>query len=290
MNLKNFSALIFAFVLLLSLTSCKDISDDNITDETTTQNYENVVNQETETPSQTESTAFETTESQETTASVETTVAETTTKNANDPAMWSKSKIVSFYKQACADSSDVTSSQVMSLADVVINDGEGTINKIFSFVRPIITKILQSNSTDFEGITGGHQNIVDSDIKQAKAYASGENTVVEMTMYEQVDGAKADRYSGTVGHAISVVGDISEVMQMLADAGIGGSVADEDVTLTYTNPTMKVLIGRDGKIINGTWSYTVDINLRNFTVRSTTVERASAVIEYEITVNGGFSY
>ena len=109
-----------------------------------------------------------------------------------------------------------------------------------------------------------------------------------MTMYEQVDGARGDRYSGTVGHAISVVGDISEVFQMLEDAGISGTVADEDVTLTYTKPAMKVLVGKDGKIINGTWTYTVDIDLRNFTVRSKTVEKASAVIEYEITVNGGF--
>ena len=176
----------------------------------------------------------------------------------------------------------------MTLADVVINNGEGAINSMLSFIKPIVTKILQRNSTDFEGITGGHQNILDSDIATAKAYASGENTVIEMTMHEQVDGARGDRYSGTVGHAISVVGDISEVFQMLEDAGISGTVADEDVTLTYSKPTMKVLVGKDGKIINGTWTYTVDIDLRNFTVRSKTVEKASAVIEYEITVNGGF--
>lgn len=289
MKIKRLSALILAFALIFTMTSCKDDKNNDITEETTTQQNNVVYETTTENVSQDETTTVETTVVAETTTAVETTVAETTTMNPDDPSLWSKSKIVSFYKQACAASSDVTSSQVMSLADVVINDGGGAINSVFKVIRPIITKILQSSSTDFDGITGGHQNILDTDIKQARAYSSGDNIVVEMTMYEQVDGAKADRYSGTVGHAISVVGDISEVMQMLADAGIAGSVADEDVTLTYTNPTMKVLIGKDGKIINGTWSYTVDINLKNFTVRSTTVDRASAVIEYVITVNDGFN-
>ncbi|MBR5498408.1 MAG: hypothetical protein IKV76_10565 [Clostridia bacterium] len=283
MKIRKIISLLLVAVITVSFSACKDNADDVIA-ETTTQ-LADVTTTELVSENVSEEITFV---ADETTTVAETTTAESTTVNADDPSGWSKSKIVSFYKKAANNSGSVTSSQVMTLADVVINNGEGTINSVLKFVKPIITKVLQSSSTDFEGITGGHQNILDSDIATAKAYASGENTVIEMTMYEQVDGARGDRYSGTVGHAISVVGDISEVFQMLEDAGISGTVADEDVTLTYTKPAMKVLVGKDGKIINGTWTYTVDIDLRNFTVRSKTVEKASAVIEYEITVNGGF--
>ena len=283
MKIRKIISLLLVAVITVSFSACKDNADDVIA-ETTTQ-LADVTTTELVSENVSEEITFV---ADETTTVAETTTAESTTVNADDPSGWSKSKIVSFYKKAANNSGSVTSSQVMTLADVVINNGEGTINSMLRFIKPIVTKILKNNSTDFEGITGGHQNIVDSDIATAKAYASGENTVIEMTMHEQVDGARGDRYSGTVGHAISVVGDISEVFQMLEDAGISGTVADEDVTLTYTKPAMKVLVGKDGKIINGTWTYTVDIDLRNFTVRSKTVEKASAVIEYEITVNGGF--
>lgn len=288
MNIKKAVALILAISLIFVFSACKidDVSD-VIAETTTFVNNDDVSEIVSETQkSATSSVGTETTTS--TADNTETTVVATTV-NADDPSQWSKSKIVSFYKQAAAKSSTVTSSQVMTLSDVVINNGEGAINSMLKLITPIITKVLQSSSTDFDGITGGHQNILDSDIATAKAYSSGDNIVIEMTMYEQVDGARADRYSGTVGHAISVVGDISEVFQMLADAGLSGTVADEDVTLTYTKPALKVLIDKDGKIVNGTWTYTVDIDLKNFTVRSKTIEKAAAVIDYEITVNGGFS-
>lgn len=286
MNLKKVVAFILAISVIISLSACKKDDASDLVEEMTTY-VDNSDATEYESETQESTTIAETTSS----ATVENneTTAVSTTVSADDPSQWSKSKIVSYYKQACAKSSTVTSSQVMSLADVVINDGEGTINSLLKFIRPIIGKVLESSSTDFEGITGGHQNILDSDIATAKAYASGENIAIEMTMYEQVDGARADRFSGTVGHVISVVGDISEVLQMLEEAGLSGTVADEDVSLTYTKPSLKVLIGKDGSIINGTWGYTVDIGLRNFTVRSKTIEKASAVIEYVITVNGGFS-
>lgn len=287
MKLKKIIALILALEMLFALSACQN-NDENVTDETTTNlnavddgttdSYLNTTSADT-----TETTAASTTVSETTTAAV------STTANTDDPSQWSAKKIVDVYKKAAAKSSTVTSKQIMSLADISINNGDGAINSMFKLIKPIITKVLESSSTEFDGITGGHQNILVSDVYEARAYASGNNTVIEMTMCEQVDGAKADRYSGTVGHAISVVGDVSEVLQMLSDAGLAVEVADNDVTLTYTEPTLKVLIDSNGKIINGTWHYLVDLNLKNFKVGSVTVDQASAVIEYNITVNGGFS-
>lgn len=289
MRSKKILTLILSLVMIFALTACNDDKYEDVVAEDSTNNNSHVSDDYTETEAQSDSVVADATETTtSSTENAETTTVSTTVK-ADDPSRWSKSKIVEVYKNAAAKSSTVTSQQVMSLADISINNGDGAINSMFKLIRPIITKVLESNSTEFDGITGGHQNILVSDVYEAKAYASGENTVIEMTMKEQVDGAKADRYSGTVGHAISVVGDVSEVLQMLSDAGLSVKVADDDVTLTYTEPMFKVLIDSDGKIVNGTWSYLVDLNLANFSVGSVTVDNASAVIEYVITVNGGFS-
>lgn len=290
MNSKKLTALILSVIMVFALTSCNGDKGEEIPTENTVNKITDISDDYTETESSADVGVIN--DAETTTSSsvdTETTTAVTTTVKTDDPSLWSKTKIVEVYKNAAAKSSSVTSKQVMSLADISINNGDGAINSMFKLIKPIITKVLESSSTEFDGITGGHQNILVSDVYDAKAYASGENTVIEMTMIEQVDGAKADRYSGTVGHAISVVGDVSEVLQMLSDAGLSVNVADDDVTLTYTEPMFKVLINKDGKIVNGTWSYLVDLNLANFSVGSVTVDNASAVIKYNITVNGGFS-
>lgn len=220
---------------------------------------------------------------------IESTTVETTTILKDDPSQWSKSKIIEVYKKAAANSSSVKSKQDMSLADISLNDGGGAINSMFKLIKPIITGILASNSTEFDGITGGHPNLVDTDVATAKAYASGDNTVIEMTMVEQTDGAHGDRLSGTVGHAISVVGDVSSVLDMLSDAGLSATVPDDGISMIYTKPILKVLIDSNGNIINGSWSYNVDLQLTNYSVGSMNVDKTSVVIDYLITVNGGFS-
>lgn len=283
MKIKKIIAVTLAMGMIFSLTSCKN-NDGDVDESLAFADNTSA----TTTKIQQTTTDVSTTMTDETTTAKETTTASTTVKT-DDPSEWSKAKIVEYYINACAKSSTVTSKQDMSLADISINNGEGAINSMFKLIKPIITKVLENNSTEFDGITGGHQNILVSDVASAKVYASGNNTVIEMTMYEQVDGAKSDRYSGTVGHAISVVGDISEVLGQLSDSGLPVEIADEDVTLTYTEPTFKVLIDNNGVIKNGTWGYLVDINLKNFKVGSVTVANASAVIKYVITVGGGFS-
>lgn len=288
MKIKKILALILAVSMLFTFAACGNNDNSYTVDETITTTELYVENSSAD---DIETTTETTTESAETTTLqiLETTTAESTTALKDDPAKWSKSKIVDVYKKAAAKSSTVKSKQDMSLADVVFNDGSGAINGMFKLIKPIITGILASNSTEFDGITGGHQNIVDTDIATAKAYASGENTVIEMTMIEQTDGAHGDVHSGTVGHAISVVGDISTVLDMLSDAGLSATVPDEGISMTYTNPTLKVLIDSDGKIVNGTWSYNVDLQLSNYSVGSVTVDKTSVAIDYVITVDGGFS-
>lgn len=287
MKIKRIIASFSAIGMIFAFTACQK-DDKNIIDDETNKN--NISSDVTFADTVSDTTSAETTKANETTTLSSNTETTTAKINENDPSQWSKDKIVQYYIKACANSATtVKSQQLMSLSDISINDGEGVINGMFKMIKPIITKVLENNCTEFDGITGGNQNILVSDIKSAKAYSKGDNTIVEMTMYEQVDGAKSDRFSGTVGHAISVVGDISEVLGQLSDSGLPVDIADENVTLTYTNPTFKATVGKDGVIKDGTWSYLVDINLKNFKVAGVSVDNASAVIEYTITVNGGFS-
>lgn len=216
------------------------------------------------------------------------TVSVSTVPSADDPSVWTKAKIVDVYKKA-AEKSNMTakSKQTITLSDISVNNGE--FKGVFQFVKPIISKLLANNSTEINGITGGYKNLVESDVNKAKAYKVGNNTAIEMVMLEQTDGAHGDALSGTVGHAISVVGDIGVVTDQLKDLGLPIEISDEHTSIYYTNPVVKVLIDSDGKIINGTWSYTVEIKLNNYNVGGTTVDTTSVVLNNVITVNGGFS-
>ena len=151
-------------------------------------------------------------------------------------------------------------------------------------VKPIIAKFIESNSTQFDGITGGFENLVSKDVKSAKAYETNDGTVIEMTMVEQTAGAKEDALSGSVGHAITTVGDISEVTGDLSAMGLPLELSEKDTKIYYTNPVVKVVIGADGKITSGTWSYTVEICMNNMKAFGKTVDKASITMENTITL------
>ena len=201
-------------------------------------------------------------------------VANTTKKSDDNPADWNKEKIASFYKTAAKKThSEVKSSHKIEIKKISVNNGE--FEGLFDFIMPIMSKLLANNSEDKDGITGGYSNLTASDIASAKAYKSGENTVVEMIMKEQVSGPKEDANSGSVGHAITAVGDISVVTDQLADLKLPLEISDKHTKIYYTNPTVKVVINENGKIVNGTWKYTVEIRLDNYKAFGKDVETTS---------------
>ena len=157
------------------------------------------------------------------------------------------------------------------------------------FVKSIISVFLNNNSKETNGITGGYANLNEADVREAKIYKVGSNTAIEMVMHEQTDGANSNSLGGSVGHAISTVGDISVVTAQLNDLGLPLEISEKDTTIHYTKPTVKVLIDPNGKIIKGTWSYTVEIRLNNYKVGGTTVDNTSVIMDNLITVNGGFN-
>ena len=146
----------------------------------------------------------------------------------------------------------------------------------------------------FPGLCGDflHQNLVASDVYAARAYKSGNYTVIEMILNPQTDGANGNMYSGSVGHAISVVGDIDEVIGQFSGLGMDAVIADENVRLDYTNPRLKVLVDGNGMIVNGTWSYVVNISLKQLQIKAmgltVDVAQADAIVDFVVVLNGGF--
>ena len=209
-----------------------------------------------------------------------------------DPSSWSVAEVVETYRHAAGRThNSVTSYQDMKLRDNSLS-APGIPGPLLSFAEGVMAKALANNSMNIKGITGGHQNLVVSDVQNARAYKNGNNIIIEMVMKEQVDKGNGQMYSGTVGHAISVVGDIDSVVGQFSSLGMSAKIADQDCTLHYKNPRLKVTIDSNGKIINGTWSYYVNITLNNMEITglgmTVPVKQATAVVDFVVTLNGGF--
>ncbi len=196
-------------------------------------------------------------------------------------------QIVEFYKKSAELTHSKTKSQhTIELKNISVNNGQ--YEKVFNFITPIMAKLLANNSEDKDGITGGHKNLTVDDVASAKSYKSGNNTVIEMTMKEQISSGNEDALSGSVGHAITAVGDIGVVTKQLKDLGLPLEFSEKDTRIVYTDPTARVVINEKGFIINGTWKYTVSINLNNYKAFGKHVDTTSVVMDNILTVNGGF--
>lgn len=279
MNIKRVSAMILSLlILLLSFSACK--GDENSGTEMPETPADYLFEEITQKPDLTPEaeTAVENKEN----------ISESDVSEiSDDPSQWSVAQIVEAYKNAAAKSeTSVKTDQVINLNDVSINNGqyEGAIN----FVMPIMSKLLANNAKTKDGITGGYENLTEADVASAKAYKSGNYTAIELVMKEQTSGARSDAESGSVGHAVTAVGDIGKVVDQLVDLGLPIEISEKDTKIHYTKPVVKVLVDGNGKIVKGTWSYTVDIGLNNCKVGGKTVETTSVVLDNIITVNGGF--
>ncbi len=205
-----------------------------------------------------------------------------------NPAEWTKAEVVNFYKAAAQKSSPSTKSiQKMTMNNgMTVKLNNAALEFLIGLAEPVIQAALKANSMEIEGITGGFDNLVPSDAQSAKAYRDGKYIVVEMLMVEQVDDAYGDTFSGTVGHAISVVGNIAVVADQFPQFNI--NFKDAYGALTYKNPRVKVRINEKGIIEKGTWSYVVDVDVKNLQIEKVVVEHGATQIDYLITVGGGF--
>lgn len=290
MHGKRLLSLFLTIIIALSLSACQSNQESNVPQENTTKQVAEKVTEEyvvdVTSVVETEPVSDKVSDNETTVLQEDKTERESvasTTKASADPADWSKEKIVSVYKNAAKKShSSTVSDQKIQLKDISVNNGQ--FEGFFDFIMPIMSKLLEKNSKKFNGITGGYENLTSSDIASAKAYKSGENIAVEMVMNKQVSGASDDALEGSVGHAISAVGDIGAVVKQLKDLGLPLELSDKDTKIYYTNPVLKVLINKDGEIVSGTWKYTVEIRMNNYKAFGQEVETTSVIMDNTITV------
>ncbi|MBR4857729.1 MAG: hypothetical protein IKU08_00950 [Clostridia bacterium] len=276
MNFKKIIALFLTLAVLFSFSACKNgenaeepVATTAAAEEVTTEAEE--ITQAAAKPSDNETQAS----------------SEETTAVTDDPSLWNTEQIVEFYKNAAAKTTaNAKSYREITLKDVSINNGE--YESAINFIMPIMSKLISNNSEEVDGITGGYENLVAADVASAKAYKSGSNTVVEMVMKKQVSGPREDANSGSVGHAITAVGDIGQVVTQLTDLGLPLELSDDDTKIYYTNPKVKAVVDGNGRIISGTWSYTVEISMNNYKAFGKDVKSTSVIMDNTLTVGGGF--
>lgn len=283
--LKKIICILLCAVMIFSFAACKDNTDtDTPADENTTLSDvsdETVDNTSADTQTTTTASPSDIDGSQTTSTSA------TDTSVSDSPAEWTKAMIIEVYKKAATKSNPTAKSeQVITLTKISVNNGEH--QGVMDFITPIMSKLLSNNSKETDGITGGYANLVESDVASAKAYKNGSALVIEMQMHKQTSGPNEDAKSGSVGHAITAVGDISVVTKQLKDLGVPLELNDNQTRIHYTNPTLKVVIDPNGNIVNGTWQYTVEIRMDNYKAFGKQVDTTSVIMKNVITVNGGF--
>lgn len=288
MKFKVLLSLFLTFALTFLLVSCDDKKEVDVTSNNTSTKSEEFVSDDYQSEAYveldtTETVLVSTAHNEENSVTIQT----ATSADIADPSAWSIEQIIEAYKDSAKKSdSKAKSEQSISLKSISVNNGE--YEGLFEFITPIMSKLLANNSTEKDGITGGYKNLSVSDVASAKAYKVGNNIAIEMVMKDQISGAQEDALSGSVGHAITAVGDISVVTQQLTDLGLPLEISEKDTKIYYTKPVVKVLIDKNGEIINGTWSYTVEISLNNYKAFGKTVNTTSVIMDNTITVNGGF--
>ena len=290
MYLKKITTLALSSLMIMSFSACKSDETARLIKETESVSEYNEIYSEFESDIASEevTTDFFSDESATVTSSEMTEASsETTSAVIKDYSGYSTADIVEAYKNAAIKShSSVTSQHSVEITNIIINGEE--LGSGFDFIKKIVNSFISNNTEDSQGITGGYKNLTEADVSSAKIYKDGKNTVIEMTMKNQTDGAKSDIHSGSVGHAIDVVGDISVVTDELSEMGLPIEISADSTTINYTKPVVKVVIDENGKIIKGTWSYTVEIRLKDYKAFGTNVESSSIVMNNTITVNGGF--
>ena len=300
--MRRFTAFFTAFVLIFAFSSCTTVSV-----EETTYNSEEaeIITQapvQDTTVSYEETTAVQATLAPETTtagAATEATTAESTTvppvteaqttaPAKEDVTQWDTARVIEFYKNAAsATGSSVKSSQTVGLSDISVNNGQ--LDGVFSFVTPILSSFLSSSATVTDGITGDFGKLTAADAVSAAAYEASGGTAVEITLNEQTDTGSSDNRDGSVAHGIYIVGDLLSVMGQLKSKGLPIDIDTEKAVIKYTDPVIRVLVSDDGKIVNGTWSCTVEISLSDYKFAGSPVDSTVVVLNNKITVNGGFT-
>ena len=188
-----------------------------------------------------------------------------------DPSKWSTAQIVEYYKKAAAATKG-QSAQSMTIQEVPA---------ILSPLKGAISSALAKNSTPFDGITGGYQNLTATDLTSASAKASGNYIIINMTAKEQIDGAYGKAKEGTTGHLVTVLDGVASVVDAL---GVSAEYPDGSVKLDYKNGFAKniKINTKTGQIESGEWGYDLYANINGAKLSVFTLRNVNAVIVYRV--------
>ena len=204
--------------------------------------------------------------------------------NSTDPAT-----VAAFYcKARKATNPAPKGQQTLTLGNGGKIEGEGFVGTIASAGSGIIDNALKKNSTETDWIpAGSHADIKASDVKSASAKVNGNYTEVSMTFKEQTDGSDGDSKNG--GPVARGVGTLGSIDGALEDLGAEIKSGRENVKLTYVNAKLNCKIDNNtGKIVSGTWSYTVQIRISDakiaFGPLSGSVKNLYAEVDYKVVI------
>ena len=204
--------------------------------------------------------------------------------NSTDPAT-----VAAFYCKARKATNPVPKGQqTLTLGNNGKIEGEGFVGTIVKLGSGIIDSVLKKNSTETDWIpAGSHADIKASDVKSASAKVNGNYTEVSMTFKEQTDGSDGDSKNG--GPVARGVGTLGSIDGALKDLGAEIKSGRENVKLTYVNAKLNCKIDNNtGKIVSGTWSYTVQIRISEATISfggfSGSAKNLYAEVNYKVVI------
>ncbi len=167
--------------------------------------------------------------------------------------------------------------------------GDGFMGAILGALTPAAKSALEKNSKDTDWIPAdSHADIKVSDVKSATAKDDGKGNVV-ITIYfkDQTDGPDGDPNNG--GPVARGVGTLGSIDNALNEMGAEITEGRNTVKLTYTDAYLKdVKINqKSGKIVSGTWHYTVKIFVGNAKAKlgiSATLKNLQAQVDYKVVI------
>lgn len=295
--MKKILAIILAAVLVLSFAACKknDTNNDTTAGDAQTSGQAADVSASDDTASSEEASSEVETEvvtDKEGHTVIETKAPQssdtkTTTKGSTTPSKGLNTNdaaaCIKAYQAAIAETKQFKSGrQNMSLKGEIT--ASGFLGAIFNVAQKNIANALSKNSKDRTDIPGNPSGMQASHMKSASAVTSGNYTTITFNVKDQVQGAKADNHSGSVGCAVGTLGDVDNAIREL---GLKVDYKDGKIELTYTNCKVVVKIDNTtGKIVEGSWVYDVNVYANGIKVSGVSVNNLKGIVAFSYTAKG----
>ena len=295
--MKKILAIILAAVLVLSFAACKknDTNNDTTAGDAQTSGQAADVSASDDTASSEEASSEVETEvvtDKEGHTVIETKAPQssdtkTTTKGSTTPSKGLNTNdaaaCIKAYQAAVNATKQFKSGrQNMSLKGEIT--ASGFLGAIFNVAQKNIANALSKNSKDRTDIPGNPSGMQASHMKSASAVTSGNYTTITFNVKDQVQGAKADNHSGSVGCAVGTLGDVDNAIREL---GLSVDYKDGKIELTYTNCKVVVKIDNTtGKIVEGSWAYDVNVYANGIKVSGVSVNNLKGIVAFSYTAKG----